>query len=129
MASKRYTRKNPDPNSLEIISNPQNLLRKRKITEETQSNNITIGRSYSLPEGLFTIEDLELDSIFEISLFMTKAETFTIEIVVDETVLRPYILPATFDISQFDKGVLVQSQLFESLVDKLQPTIEKSVNF
>ena len=83
MAPKKiYTRKNPEPNPiLELVEDPEKLLRKKKSQNGT---NISLNRSVSLPkEGIISVEDLEFDEKFELSLFKSKSNSYLSQIVFD----------------------------------------------
>ena len=63
-----YTRKNLDPNPiLELVEDLEKLLRKKKSQNGT---GISLNKSISLPkEGVISVEYLEFDEKFELSLF------------------------------------------------------------
>lgn len=76
MAPKKiYTRKNPNPNPIpELVEDLEKLLRKKKIQVDNGIPLINI--SISLPkEGVISVEDLEFDEKFELSLFRSKSNS------------------------------------------------------
>ena len=70
---KIYTRKNLDPNPIsKLVDDPKRLLRNKKI--QVDIGIPLIDRSISLPkEGVISVEDLEFDEKFELSLFISKS--------------------------------------------------------
>ena len=79
LASRKYTRSNPDPNPPTIVSDPQSIGRKAKAIVETsssvrnQAEICSIPRAHSFLEGLENLQDIELDKNFEHSLFRSKS--------------------------------------------------------
>lgn len=91
MAPKRiHMRDHPDLNPPNILYNPQKLIRKKSVMG-SQGSNYPLPRANYFPESLLTIENIQFDLPFELSLFKTKCERFATEIAIDESVLRPYI--------------------------------------
>ena len=83
LASRRYTRANPDPDPPYIYETPNLILRLLR-----QESSITpVFKSHSCPDIFEYLEELEFDEWFEISLFETKSER-----VVDYTVPNPQFL-------------------------------------
>ena len=80
LASKRYTRANPDPDPPPVYENP-NLI-PRILRQE--SSVIPMFKSHSCPVGFEYLEDIEFDEQFELSLFETKSES-----IVASTALNP----------------------------------------
>ena len=76
MAPKRiHTRSNPDPEVAILVSDPKNLVHKRK--ENPVMPVLRLDRSLSFPKDKVTsIEDLEFDVKFEKILFKTKSGSF-----------------------------------------------------
>ena len=70
LASKRYTRANPDPNPTPIYENP-NLI--QKILHQ-ESSATPLVKSHSCPALFEYLEELPFDARFELSLFKTKSE-------------------------------------------------------
>jgi len=72
LAPKRthYTRANPDPNPATIVDDPKRILRKPKGVE-TQGSSIQLIQENSLPKELSSLEDIQFDLSFELSLFRT----------------------------------------------------------
>ena len=100
MAPKKiYTRKNPNPNPiLELVEDPEKLLRKKKVQNGT---GISLNTSISLPkEGVISVEDLEFDEKFELSLFKSKSESNLSQIVFDIEIFKTFVPPTS---SQFSK--------------------------
>ena len=78
-----YTRKNHNPNPiLELVEDREKLLRNKKIQDDTSIS--LINRSISFPkEGVISVEDLEFDEKFELSLFRSKSDSYLNQIVFD----------------------------------------------
>ena len=84
MAPKKiYTRKNLDPNPiLEFVEDREKLLRKKKIQDDIDIS--LINRSISLPkEEVISVEYLEIDEKFKLSLFRSKSDSYLNQIVFD----------------------------------------------
>ena len=96
---KIYTKKNPDPNPIrKLVGNPEKLLRKKKAQANT---GISLNRSTSLPkEGVISVEDLEFDEKFELSLFKSKSKAYLSQIVFDIEKFKTFVLTTS---SQFSK--------------------------
>ena len=73
------------------VDNPEKLLKKKNIAEGFKNHN-PLHRSFSLPEELIDIQDLDFDLFFEQSLFRTKSDNFLSDTVLDQDILRPRIL-------------------------------------
>ena len=71
MASKRYTRANPDPNPPPYYENP-NLI-SRIVCQE--SSVTLVFNSHSCPTIFEYLEELDFDEKFEFSLFETKSKS------------------------------------------------------
>ena len=100
MAPKKiYTRKNPYPNPiLELVEDPKKLLRKKK---DQNGTSISLNRSISLPkEGVISVEDLEFDEKFELSLFKSKSQSDLSQTIFDIEKFKT-LVPTTS--SQFSK--------------------------
>jgi hypothetical protein len=84
MAPKRiYTRRNPDPEPIASMFDPEKLLHKRK--EKTIKSFSYLERNLSLPkDGVKSIDDLDFDLKFEQTLFRSKSESNLNEIIFDE---------------------------------------------
>ena len=79
---KRYTRKNLDPNPIEPVDNPKNLLGEGK--KKNLIYPALLSRSTSLStEVVQTIQDLQFDYKFQHSLFISKSDSDLKEIVED----------------------------------------------
>jgi len=85
-----HTRDHPDLNPPNILDNSQKLIRK-KILMGSQGSNCPLPRANYFPESLLTIENIQFDLPFELSLFKIKCESFATETAIDESVIRPYI--------------------------------------
>ena len=83
LASRRYTRENPDPDPPHIYENP-NLIPRLLRQESTIT---PVFKSHSCPDIFEYLEELEFDERFEISLFESKSER-----AVDYTVPNPQFL-------------------------------------
>ena len=70
MASRRYTRSNPDPDPPHIYKNP-NLIPRLLRQESTIT---PVFKSNSCPDIFEYLEELDFDEWFKISLFETKSE-------------------------------------------------------
>ena len=89
MAPKRaFIRSHLDPEPTTTIDNPEKLLRKKNTTE-VSGNHSPLHRSFSLPEKLVSLQDLEFDISFEQILFRKKSDNFLNEIILDQTILQP----------------------------------------
>jgi hypothetical protein len=87
MAPKRtYTRAHPDPEPAIAVDNPKKLLKKKNIAEGFENHN-PLHRSFSLPEELVDIQDLDFDLFFEQILFRTKSDNFLSDTVLDQDIL------------------------------------------
>ena len=92
LASRRYTRSNPDPNPPTIFSDPQNIGRKAKSVVETssiaenQSERSSIPRANSFPGKLENLQDIEFDINFEQILFRSKSLSWIDETVFDYSI-------------------------------------------
>jgi hypothetical protein len=99
---KIHTRSNPDPEAAIPVSDPENIVHKRKENPVTPV--LHPDRYLSLPKDRVTsIEDLEFDVKFEQALFRTKSESCLSETIFDEkrfqdlilaTSARPIVIPA-----------------------------------
>jgi len=67
-----YTRAHPDPNPATIIDDLDRILRKLKKVE-TQGSSSQLIKENSLPKELSSLEDIQFDLSFELSLFRTKS--------------------------------------------------------
>lgn len=83
LASRSYTRANPDPNPPPVYENP-NLI-PRFLHQESFVTSVF--KSHSCPAIFEYPEELDFDEQFEISLFETKSER-----VVNSTVPNPHFL-------------------------------------
>ena len=72
MAPKRiYTRKSLDPNPLEVVEDPENIL--GKSSSKTNKGTFHLQRSLSLPaKGIKSIDDIVFDDKFEKTLSRSK---------------------------------------------------------
>ena len=86
LASRRYTRANPDPNPPPVFENP-NLIPRIVRRKEGSLSPRPVFRSYTWPSEWVFVEDLSFDENFELSLFRNKSE-----IDIDDTVLDPDFL-------------------------------------
>lgn len=83
MAPKKiYTRKNLDPNPIfELVQDPKKLLRRKKVQNDI---GISLNKSTSFPkEGVISVEELEFDENFELSLVRSKLDSNLTQIVFD----------------------------------------------
>ena len=80
LASRRYTRVNPDPNPPHIYENPNLIPRLLRL----ESTITPVFKSHSCPDIFEYLEELEFDERFEISLFESKSER-----AVDYTIPNP----------------------------------------
>jgi hypothetical protein len=92
MAPKRiHPRRNPDPEAVIHVSNPEKIVHKRK--EKPISPVVYLDRYLSLPkDGVISIEDLNFDSKIEQTMFITKSESCLNEIIFDEKNFQDLIL-------------------------------------
>jgi hypothetical protein len=117
MAPKKiYTRNNPDPTPiLELVEDPEKLLRKKKIQDDTGIP--LINRSISLPkEGVISVEDLEFDEKFELSLFTSKSDSYSNQTIFDLEKFNTFV-PGTS--SNFSK-----EEFWNSLTTRLKEKME-----
>jgi len=71
LASKRYTRANPDPNPPPVYKNPNLIPR----LPRQESSVLPVFKSHSCPAIFKYLEELDFDEKFELSLFKTKSES------------------------------------------------------
>ena len=105
---KRYTRKNPDPNPIEPVDNPERLL------GEGKKKNLIypplLSRSTSLStEVVQTIQDLQFDYKFQHSLFISKSDSDLKEIVEDLSSVLTFVPKKYCSTSQKNKQLLWDS--------------------
>ena len=86
LASRRYTRANPDPNPPPVFENP-NLIPRIVRRQEGSLIPTLIFRSHTWPSEWFFVEELSFDESFELSLFRNKSKT-----ALEDTVLDPEFL-------------------------------------
>ena len=82
LASRKYTRENPDPNPPPVFENP-NLIPRIIRRQEGSVSPRRIYRSCFWPSEWLFIEDLPFDECFELSLFRNVSETALDNIVLD----------------------------------------------
>ena len=120
MAPKKiYTRKNLGPNPiLESVEDLEKLLRKKKAQNDT---GISLNRSTSLPkEGVISIEDLEFDEKYELSLFRSKSDSDLTTIVLDLERFNTFIPSTSSQISKEEK-----EEFWNSLTTRLKEQLEQ----
>ena len=105
---KRYTRKNPYPNSIEPVDNPE------KILGEGKKKNLIypplLSRSTSLSiEVVQTLQDLQFDYKFQHSLFRSKSNSDLKEIVEDLSSILTFVPKNYCSTSQKNKQLLWDS--------------------
>ena len=86
LASRRYTRANPDPIPPPVFKN-LNLIPRIVRRQEGSLNPTPIIRSLTWPSEWFFVEELSSDESIELSLFRNKSETAP-----EDTVLDPEFL-------------------------------------
>lgn len=86
LASRRYTKSNPDPNPRPIFQNP-NLI-PRILRKESSPSPRPIFRSHSRPVEWLFHEDLPFDEYFGLSLFRTTSDGELLDIVLDPEFTR-----------------------------------------
>ena len=59
-----YTRSNPDPNPADIVDNPDQIRKKKKQTDSSETD-LPLKRVDSLPKELVSLSDIEFDLKFE----------------------------------------------------------------
>lgn len=79
LASRRYTRSNPDPDPPFVFENP-NLI-PRILKKESLSSPRLVFRSHSCPVEWLFLEDIPFDECFGLSLFRTTSDSELINIV------------------------------------------------
>jgi hypothetical protein len=97
-----HTRRNPDPEAIIHVSNPEKII--HKIKERPITPVFCLDINLSLPkDGVKIIEDLDFDLKFEQTLFRTRSEFSLNEIIFDEkrfqglilvSSIRPIVIPA-----------------------------------
>jgi hypothetical protein len=79
---KVYTRANPDPEPATSVSDPENILHKRK--EKITDSVYYLDMNLSLPKDeVKNIDDLDFDLLFEQTLFISISESYLNEIIFD----------------------------------------------
>ena len=86
LASRRYTRANPDPNPPPVFENP-NLIPRIVRRQEGSPSPTPIFRSHTWPSECFFVEEISFDENFELSLFRSKSETALEDMVLDPELL------------------------------------------
>ena len=89
MASKRthYTRAHLDPNLAIIVDDLDRIIRKPKRVE-TKGSSSQLIKANSLPKELSSLEDIQFDLSFEISLFHTKSKNSIHDTVIDPNFIQ-----------------------------------------
>jgi hypothetical protein len=78
-----YTRENTNPNLVETVFDPEKLLHKTR--EQALNPFYYLDKSQSLPKyDVQSIDDLEFDTMFEQTMFRSKLETSSDDIVFDQ---------------------------------------------
>jgi hypothetical protein len=78
-----YIRENPDPNPVEPVCDPEKFLCRTR--EQASDPFYYMEISLSLPkDDAQSIDDLELDGLFDQTMFKSKSETILDEIVFDQ---------------------------------------------
>lgn len=81
LASRRYTKSNPDPDPPPVFENP-NLIH-RILRQESLSSPRLVFRSHSCPVEWLFLEDLPFDECFGLSLFRMTLDNELLDIVAD----------------------------------------------
>ena len=111
-------RENPNPNPSTIVDDPENFLRKPKRVE-TQASSSQLVNANSLPKELSSLEDIQFDLSFELSLFRTQLENSIHETVIDPNFIQ-FIESKKVPIHQdLDKLVLDTLDKLEALTSTL----------
>jgi len=119
-----YTRSYPSVDPLEVVKDPERLIKKKNLRESQVTNNPLL-KSHSLHESFPILKDIDYDISFEFSIFSTKSESFVPEIVFDEFILKPYISAQGHVISDSGKYVVQQFENLEDLVTQLNQATQK----
>lgn len=82
LASRKYTRANPNPNPTPVVDNTNLISRRFKRQESIVSLTPSI-KSYSCPNERLFLENLSFYLSFDLSLFRTKYESALDDIVID----------------------------------------------
>ena len=82
LASRKYTRANPDPNPTPVGDNPNLISRRLKRQESSVSPSPSI-KVDSCPDAWLFLEDLPFDLSFDLSLFRTRSKSALDDIVLD----------------------------------------------
>ena len=118
-----YSRSNPDPNPPDIVDNLDQIGKKEKKIDSSETK-IPLKSADSLPKELLSLSDIEFDLKFEKSLFRTKSETHLKEIVLDH-VFTSFVKEKHQVISTPIKSDQTESQ---SPVERVNVTRIKSVD-
>lgn len=82
LASRKYTRANPDPNTTPIVDNPNLISRRLKKKESSFSPAPSI-KVDSCPDQWLSLEDLLFDLSFDHPLFRTRSKSALDNIILD----------------------------------------------
>ena len=87
---KDYTRRNPNPEPIAYVSDPEKLLHKRK--ERVVDSGKFLDRNLSFPnDEVKSIDDLDFDIKLEQSLFRSRSESNLNEVLFDENKFQSLI--------------------------------------
>ena len=102
LSSKKYTKKNPDPNPTKPVDNPKKILGERK--KKNSPSSPLLKRSISLSEETIqTIEYLHFDLQFENSLFRFKSDSYLSQVIVNIPSLLTFVPKYFHSISKTNK--------------------------
>ena len=89
-SSKRYTRRNPDPDPKTPVEDPERILKTKK--KSNQSDIPIFKRSISLSSNpIKTVDGIKFDLKFEQSLFRSKSFSDLSEVVIDILGLNTFV--------------------------------------
>ena len=101
-SSKRYTKKNLDPNPTKPVDNPKKSLGERK--KKNSPSSPLLNRSISLSKEIVqTLEYLQFDLKFEHSLFRSKSDSYLSQVIVDIPTLLTFVPKYFYNISKKNK--------------------------
>ena len=100
-SSKRYTRRNPDPDPKTPVEDPESILKEKKQSDQSDLPIFEISTSLA-SDSIKTLDGLKFDLKFEQSLFRTKSKSYLdlSEVVIDILGLNTFVPKYFFGFSK-----------------------------